>query len=116
MQEKIERNLALIKDKKSGMTELQEELKSIADKYVTCKRELDKIERKYNLIYARQYLQERITGLKTEEMRKNEMICIMENEHAELLNQLQEQRGITREYFYKMEALKIILGAVIVKE
>jgi hypothetical protein len=98
------------------MNDLQKELLRISDLYSALKNNLDKIEREYNLVYAKEYLQERILGLKTEEMRKNEMTLIMQMEHGELLDTLQTQRGDTREAYYKREALAIILSGQTKKE
>jgi len=78
--------------------------------YIISKNKLDILERRYNVLYATCYLQERILGFKTEEMRKQEMIRIMENEHQKALDELMELQGIVREHFYRMEALSIILG------
>lgn len=92
------------------MNELQTELLKVADEYTKLKRQLEKTQREYDFFYAGIYLQERILGMKTEEMRKNEMIRTMELENHDLLEALQELKGATREKFYRMEALRTVLG------
>ena len=86
------------------------QLLTVTGQYKTLKRLLEAKEREYNNIYAQVYLSERVSGMKTEEMRKNEMIRIMENEHGEFITELQNLRGDTREKYYMREALAIILG------
>lgn len=92
------------------MNDLQKLLLETSEAYTTMKKKLEYEERIYNGIYAGVYLQERITGMKTEEMRKNEMIRIMESEHKEMLDRLMNLKGDTRALYYRREALAIILG------
>ena len=92
------------------MNDLQKELLETTQRYTNLKRQLEKTQREYEFFYAGIYLQERILGMKTEEMRKNEMIRIMETENHDLLEALQELRGATREQYYKMEALTVVLS------
>lgn len=92
------------------MITLQEQLLQATRAYIDAKNKLEGIERQYNALYARLYLQENILGMKTEEMRKNEMIRIMEVEHSGLLNDLYDLRGKSREAYYMREALSIILS------
>lgn len=92
------------------MNDQATQLLTVTSQYTTLKRALEAKEREYNNIYAQLYLSERVSGMKTEEMRKNEMIRIMENEHGEFITELQNLRGDTREAYYKREALAIILG------
>lgn len=98
------------------MNELQIELLKVADEYTKYKRQLEKIQREYEFFYAGIYLQERILGMKTEEMRKQEMVRIMETENHDLLEALQDLKGATREKFYRMEALQTVLGGKNIKE
>lgn len=92
------------------MNDLQKQLLESTEKYTTLKKLLEQKQREYEFFYAGIYLQERILGMKTEEMRKQEMIRIMETENHDLLEALQELRGATREQYYKMEALTVVLS------
>jgi hypothetical protein len=92
------------------MNKLQQQLLDATKTYIDAKKNLEGIERQYNALYARLYLQEKILGMKTEEMRKNEMILIMENEYKAILDQLYDVRGKAREAYYWHEAIVILLN------
>ena len=87
----------------------QKQLLDLTEGYIRAKNKLETLERQYKALYARLYLQERILGMKTEAMRENEMTNILENENRAFLDELYTQRGITRECFYKREALVICM-------
>ena len=91
------------------MNEQQKELLDLTKGYIVAKSELEGIERQYKALYAKLYLQEKILGMKTEAMRENEMTSVLENEHKELLDQLYNARGKSREYYYRREALMICM-------
>ena len=91
------------------MTADQKELLDLTKGYIVAKNELEAVERQYKALYAKLYLQEKILGMKTEAMRENEMTAILENEHKELLDNLQNARGKSREYYYRREALVICM-------
>ena len=91
------------------MNEQQKELLNLTKDYIAAKNELEAVERQYKALYAKLYLQEKILGMKTEAMRENEMTAILENEHKELLDNLQNARGTSREYYYRREALVICM-------
>ena len=91
------------------MTADQKELLDLTKGYIVAKNELEAVERQYKALYAKLYLQEKILGMKTEAMRENEMIAVLENEHKELLDNLQNARGKSREYYYRREALVICM-------
>ena len=91
------------------MNEQQKELLDLTKGYIVAKNELEAVERQYKALYAKLYLQEKILGMKTEAMRENEMIAVLENEHRELLDKLYNARGTSREYYYRREALVICM-------
>jgi hypothetical protein len=91
------------------MNDLQKQLLEVTKRYTDTKKLLSAVERQYTALYARLYLDEKITSLKNEEIRKNTLVLKMENEHKDILDLLEDLRNKTREAYYLYGAIMAVL-------